>query len=375
MGSYTASRFFVILIALLFTLISTKRQHNRIRLWYPGFLFVIIFFILGAALTFIDTGSRFNQISIFSSPATQLILDEQIRENEGVPPLFTRVMHNKVVNYSRIILTNYSQYVSIDYLFLNGGNPKRMHIPNVGLFYLWQLPLVFIGLYVIIRKRSLAGIFLLAWVIILLLPASITKDEIPNVYRSLVIIFPLLIIMAIGLYELFALRLFTKLKIPLILLITTIGIWEFIYYQNQYYIHQEVHQPWYRDYAYKPLLQALESLSPHYQKIIMTKAHSGADIGVLFWSKYDPATYQAEGSPGDVSNKGFGKYLFDSRDCPLTIDDEGVVTGERGVLYINRGDCQIVSDDVKVIKTINWQDNNPAFQILEYVATPTASMK
>lgn len=367
-GSYTASRFFVVLLTLLLILFWTKRKNKKIRLPSPlGFL-LIAFIAVGSVLSMIDTTSRFQQINIFSHPETKLILEEQIREDQGQSPLLTRGFHNKAINYARTLLGNYGEYFTLDYLFLHGGEPQRLTIPNTGLLYLWQLPFLLIGLYILIRQRRRMGLFIIAWWLVLLLPAASTFEEIPNVYRTLIVLPPLLMIMAVGIFTLFSYKTIKRsLRIGLLVCLILIGLWEFAYFQHQYYVHQELHQPWHREYAYKPLMETLKELSPHYKKIVVTKTQQGASIAILFWSKYDPATYQKEGSPADKSYGGFGKYIFAPEGCPLSPDLKGVVKGEVGTLYINKGECVTPQTNAKHIKTINWQDGNPAFQILEYV--------
>jgi 4-amino-4-deoxy-L-arabinose transferase-like glycosyltransferase len=369
-GSYTASRFFVVLISVLFTLFSLKFSHKKVRVNVQLLFLCILFIGMGLFLSVLDRANRFNQISIFANPETKLVLEEQIREDQFTPPLFTRAFHNKIVNYTRTALTNYDTYFSLDYLFLSGGKPPRMVIPESGLFYLWQLPFLLIGLYVIVRKRTSVGLFLLSWWLILLLPAAVTFDEIPNVYRSLIILPPVLIIIALGVYELFAYRVLTRTaQTVLLLLVCLIGLWEFAYYQHQLYKHQKVHQPWSRAYAYQPLVETLDALAPRYNKIVVTKSHSNPYIFFLFYTKYDPKTYQSAGSVGDTHGAGFANYQFTKLECPLqrSTDRKKEVSGEEGVLYINKGTCETPGTNAKLVDTITWQDGSPAFKLLEYV--------
>jgi 4-amino-4-deoxy-L-arabinose transferase-like glycosyltransferase len=367
-GSYTASRFFVVILTLLVILFWIQIKNKKIRFHVPLVVLFITFISFGFLFSTIDGTSRFQQINIFSHPQTKLVLEEQIREDEGQHPLVTRGFHNKAINYGRTLLGNYGEYFTLDFLFLNGGQPQRLIVPNTGLFYLWQLPFLFVGLYVLMRKRTRAGLFVLAWWMLLLLPASSTFEEIPNVYRTLIVLPPLLIIIAVGVHAVLSYTAIKQtLRTELILLLMLLGIGELIYFQHQYYVHQELHQPWHREYAYKPLMEELTKLSPNYEKIVVTKSQQGASIAILFWSKYDPATYQKEGSPADKSYGGFGNYIFAPEGCPLSPDPKGIVRGEVDTLYINKGECLLPPSNAKLVKTINWQDGNPAFQILEYV--------
>lgn len=130
-----------------------------------------------------------------------------------------------------------------------------------------------------------------------------------------------------------------------------------------------MHQPWYRGYAYKELTTIVRDEYAKYKEFVITKAQSSPYIYFMFYNKIDPVTYQKQGSPRDLAFSGFDKYRFSQVDCPLsggkTLRDD--VVGKVGVLYVNKGTCPVPTHSVKVIKTINWQDNNPAFMLLEYV--------
>jgi 4-amino-4-deoxy-L-arabinose transferase-like glycosyltransferase len=373
--TYTASRFFVVILTGLWFLTTIKMSGKKIMFNTKLLIICVVFVLIGAFVSFMDGANRFSQISITTSTETQLVLDEQIREDEFAPSYITRAFHNKVVNYTRTLVENYSEYLSFKYLFLEGGFPQRMHLTQTGLFYFWQLPFLILGLYMVLKNRNVVGFFLLSWIAFLLIPASFTFDEIPNVYRSLVILPPLLILIATGVHTLLSTRLPLKIIKPLLIaLIILVAVWEFAYYQHQYYDHQEKHQPWYRGYAYQELTAKLRDLYGAYKEIIITKSHESPYIYLLFYYKYDPALYQNYGSPRDLKFSGFDKYRFTPMDCPLSLEaeDPGNTTMKEHVLYVNKGDCPMPATNVKLIKTIYWQDNTPAFQLLEYASKPAS---
>lgn len=89
---------------------------------------ILIFFIAGG------TG-RFSQVSIFNFPETKLVMAEQTTEDGimGSNLFVTRLFHNKVVNYSLTFASNYFQYFTGDFLFIKGGLPLLLRVPNMGL--------------------------------------------------------------------------------------------------------------------------------------------------------------------------------------------------------------------------------------------------
>lgn len=377
--SYTAASFFVIILAGLFLLLTISKKNNKFSINKYLTIIFVTFIVIGVGYSFIGSIHRLNEIDIFHNPQTELVLSEQIREDQGIPVLATRAFHNKIINFTRTIAGNYSQYFTVDFLFLNGGYPFRVRIPDSGLFYIWELPFLLIGIYLVFRKQQINLYFLLLWWLLLLLPASITFDEIPNLYRTLPIIFPMIILISFGLVEVFVFlkKVDKKLLIVVFLLLLAVSLWEFAYNTHQYVVHQEKHQPWYRGYAYQPLIKSVNQYYPDFRKIVMTKAQASPYIYILFFNKYNPKKYQEEGSPRDVKPGGFGKYIFSDVDCPINGGKNGkdTVIGQEGILYIDKGDCVTPLHNVKLLDTIYWQDHNPAFKLFEYISTESGKLK
>jgi len=366
--SYTASRFFTPLLILLFLLFLRNKENLKVFIKpYKWLIFLTLTIVV--FYTFIDSANRIKQISIFETPQTKLVLEEQIRENEGTPVLLTRAFHNKVINYSRTIIENYASYFTLDYLFLKGGQPQRMRIPDAGLFYLWQLPFILFGLYLAFKNKNRIALLMLSWWFISLIPVALTFDEIPNVYRSAIILLPILYICSLGLINFFNDRSDIRKIVFGVLII--VSVWEFFYFVMQYY-RQEVHRPWYRGYAYKELVRDINKDYEKYEKIIITKAHSSPYIYLLFYSKYDPKKYQALGSPRDiVANGGFDKFLFSEHDCPSFSFPRKELGSSGTHLFIDNGNCESLDDLVynqttKLIKIVEWKDDSSAFKLLEY---------
>lgn len=376
--AYAPFRFFVVVISSMFLLFSIRKIKNSINFNKRVLLIIGLFLFLGFLYSLIASVSRFNQISIFSNPQTELVMQEQIREDQFNPVLITRIFHNKIVNYTRTVIYNAQQYFTLDFLALNGGYPQRERIPGVGLFYLWEIPFLLIGIYFIIKNKKRNEIFLILWWILLLAPSFITFDEIPNVHRTLVVLPAMCAIISIGIYNLVNNKSLKSLKIfPILAILFLITVvYEFSYFSHQYFVHFDSHQPWYRGYAYEELVNDLNRYYPKYKKIVITKSNSSPYIYILFYSKYNPQKYQAEGSPRDLDYTGFDKYYFVPLDCPLNGGKTGedYVKGSPGILYVDTGTCITPTHNVKLLDIVKWKDGSPAFKLMEYVATGSANL-
>jgi hypothetical protein len=195
----------------------------------------------------------------------------------------------------------------------------------------------------------------------------VTFDDIPNVYRTLVILPIMLTIISVGITEGFENFRRTSRRGSRIVGLILIGIalYEAGYFTHQYVVHAEKHQPWHRDFAMKALVTALGRQAPKFNKIMLTKMNTSY-IHILFFDKIDPRFYQASGSQMDKDNTGFGNYIFIPEECPLRFDKTlGKVTGQPKLLYVNNSVCDI-PPGAHVLTTIYWGDGNPAFRLLEY---------
>lgn len=378
-NTYYAPRFIIpLMIPAFFIFFPKATSFFKTKIFLA---FVSVFFFVLVLVTFFLPGStnRLSELNIFTHPEVKLKLEEQIREDgsEG-NILLTRAFHNKIAAFSLAFFKNYSAYFNADYLFLNGGLPSRVKVPETGLLPLIQFPFLLLGLWVIFRKRLGWGLFTVFWLLVVPIPAAFTFDETPNIYRTYSMLPALAIITGVGIwYFRKLLKQHTRLLGMITFVMGLFFIWNFLYFWHQYFVHYQVHQPWYRDYAYKELVAEVNKLEENYHRVVMTKGQGAPYLFFLFYSQYDPQRYQEEGSPKDEPFRGFGKYIFHPQDCPLSAGKTGEeeVNGEEGVLYVNKGNCVTPLYNARLLKTIRWKDNSLAFKILEYVSTASGRLK
>lgn len=359
---YHSSRIFVplLVIVLLFLYKSTldpliKRTANFLAI----FLILIPLFFT----TFFAPGvNRFKAVSIFDHPYVRLILEEQIREDGSQNTLLTRAFHNKVLNYSREALKNYTQHFTFDFFFLNGGLPFRENIPNQGIMHLIEAPFLLAGLYFLIKRRSKNNSLILSWILLSPVSAAITFEDIPNVHRFIIAAPMLELIVAIGFSSFLSIIKQPSVRNTIIIMSTAGLLYGISYYLHQYYIHQQKHRPWYRFSGYREMVDYVSKNKENYDRVFVTKAHAPPHIFFLFYEKYDPVLYQKAGSPDDADFKGFDKYVFIGEDCPANLPKEA--KKDIKTLFVERGECTL-PDYVRELKVIRREDDTPAFRIVE----------
>ncbi len=95
------------------------------------------------------------------------------------------------------LLANYSDNMSLNFLFVTGDPNPRHGTGYQGLFFLIFLPFFAVGWYVIFRKHPTTFLLLISWWLLALLPASVPNTT-PHALRSLNALVPLAAVIGIG---------------------------------------------------------------------------------------------------------------------------------------------------------------------------------
>jgi hypothetical protein len=345
-----------ILIIWLFPIFN--RYQKKIT-FLVGFFVV---FCIGIMLYSAST-ERFGQIGVFFKKDVILLMEEKIRE-DGVGESFfleTRIFHNKVAEYGRYFMLNYSQYFSYDFLIHQANQPKREMIPNSGVILLIELPFLLLGIFLVLKNKYRWGVFLVLMLFVTPALLSFASDETPNIHRFYLAGMPLFLLTSVGIVGLLQ-AIKGKSRNFIILVITALFIGNVWYFFHQLFIHQPTHTPYYRDYAYKPLIESIKKYYLQYDKIVFTKDLGSPYIHILFFWPFDPLLYQQMGSPRDMDDTGFDKYVFVTQACPSDEDKYEKQWPDKNIMYIDKSECK--PSPLEILDIIHWQNGVPAFQIV-----------
>lgn len=359
--------FFIPLLIVSFLMpIITKRRIVLIIVMFLLTIIMPLFLILSSK----NLSLRIRTVSILAGSETQLVLDEQIREDgiEKTSNFITRIFHNKLIGYSNEVLSNYFKHFSYSFLFTDQVLPDRYRVPLSGLIYLFELPLLFLGLWYLLGVDKKNLFFLIGWIMLAPIGSSLTFDDVPNLQRTLIIFPALSIISALGLLYVLAKinknKFFGKITVGLFSIIVIFGISSYL---HQYYIHVNKYRPWYRNDGYEKLVKNVNNLRSSYEKVVVTNRESAPTIFFLFYGKYNPRTFQEETrntTMQDFDRINFGKYEFSQEECPLKIDKNELIIGDRNTLYVNSGLCKSFSQ-AKELGVVRRGDNSIVFRILD----------
>lgn len=359
MYSYHSLRLFIPMFMLCLVIIELKsKEANKKNLVFFASLSSILtlpllYLVLEgsanvrAAMTFLSQDIEFTRY---------IILDHIQRSGENFLLFFFWI--KKFLNYFQP-----------NFLFFNGLNMTATGTLGLGVLYLYELPWFILGIIELITKRIENKPMIAAWILLGIFPASLTNNDQSSV-RSMIILPMLILIVAIGAFSFFQrinklknrhLRLSIKLSYAMFILIIFI----------QSFLIFAVHFPIQRGEAFmegtkETVLYALNNKEKY--KEIVYDPYRGIEapyivniphMYFLFYSKYDPLTYQ-------TMPKTFGKELYSFDNFTVRKIDWRVDREKQGVLFIG-SPWSLPRHDLKageILKEIYLSNGDLAFLIV-----------
>lgn len=254
------------------------------------------------------TSAFTNQIQLLSRNIHKFEDDKNAGDKIGA------LLDNRRFVWVNTVISGYLSHFSIKWLFLQGDNPRH-HAPTMGLLYLWELPFVLYGIFIILTTFSNPSILLiLGWFLFSPVAASVTTG-LPHAVRTLVFLPTFQIFTAVGLlYGVAALLRYKYVRVLVGIFFACVVLFNFAYYFDMYYAHlnSETSEDW--QYGYENMVRIANRKQAKYKKIVVSTSLDQPYIFFLFYEKYDPARYLREGGTGAIHSDGirfaFGEYEF-----------------------------------------------------------------
>lgn len=361
-----------------FLLLTTYFLYPSFRILTPLSVFPLMFIksrfqkvvVVGFILLVIVTVSisstpwgkaRFNQTSILTSKEVTNTI-AYLTVDEGVNSALTaRAFHNKPVGYVREGIRQYFNYISPNFLFMNGGTPFEYIIPDVGLLYIVFFVLLlgfFIPVKVDISKK--VYYYFLYLLVISPIPAALTIDFTPHIHRALIMVIPIVILAPVGLLKIIAI---INRRNMIVLFFGLILCVEIIYFSHQYFEHLSSYKGLFKNDGYREAAQYMIKNHTVYDKVYAPSFNFP-----LYYVFYDnnfsrSLIGQFNMNTGQVGIDKIGNVSFWENECPSDIFK--LKRPESRTLIIDDGKCKTPSGS-KVIKTFLRKDGSPAFKAIIY---------
>ena len=358
--TFNTARVFVPIMVIVLGLVFIKKLWKyRKETIVAGLVgFILLFPIIGFLFS-PQASLRFREVNIFTDPEVVEIANQEIENDNN--SLISKALHNRRLKYAVSFLSHYFDHFSPSFLFIKGdGNPK-FSTQDVGQLYIWSIPFLVIGGFVLFRKREGKWWLVPVWLLAGIIPAA-TARETPHALRIETVIPTFQILIAYGFVSS---MIFFKEKIKntllfkfivyslLFILLLNLG-----YYLYGYYVHysREYSKQW--QYGYKQALEYTEENKDKYDEIYFTEKLGRPYIYYLFFSQTSPEEFRSDYDIerdvfGFVKVKRVGKYNFEDY---LEVDEMG-----REILYVN--DHLNVPEDANILKEIKNLSGEPALVI------------
>ncbi len=364
---YQSEKVFTPLLVLVLIILYRKEVLGWPKKLFTGaiiFGLLLVIPMLFVTVTDKQALARARGVSVFSD--TTQLLEQNVKRYALAKEQHDIVgiaLNNRRVIFAKTVIANYLSHYNVNWLFIS-GDIARHHAPNMGLLYLFELPLLFIGIYQLLFGSWDPKIkwLVLLWFLLAPVPASITSG-VPHAVRTLNFLPTFQFFIALGIVAVAQNILIHKKSIlsrsVVLVSIVFYSIFALInvgYYFDQYFVQQnfENSQEW--QFGYKEAIQEVTKIETNYNKVIVSNQPflDQSYIFFLFYLQYSPEDYQKaalQASGGFRENHQFGKYEF----RPIIWQKE---QNDKKILYVGRP--QDFSDSYSILKTINYLDGTPA---------------
>lgn len=354
--TFNTSRVFLPLFVSFLFILKRKMLLEHWRFMFIGLIPAILVSI--PLLLFLVTPQaklRYEEVNIFSDIKVIERVNQQILNDNNSK--LSKAIHNRRLAYSVEYVKHYLDNLDPGFLFIHGdGNPK-FSVQDVGQMYIWELPFLIIGSFLLFRKREGNWMILPLWFILGIVPAA-TARETPHALRIETILPVPQMLVAYGMlysYE-FLSRvksyiLYVKTKYIIFFLFLICFLFNLLYFLHTYFVHYPGTYAAEWQYGYKQAVSYAESQKSNYKKIYMTNDLGRPYIYVLFYGKYPQNTLKnaqiKREALGFVHVNRFEKYTF----------SDNLPYGQEDTLYINSPNK--VPSNAHVLKQFLLPDKTP----------------
>lgn len=296
---------------------------------------------------------RFREVNIFTNPVPIELSNERIQRDSNA--WWSKIINNRRVFYTLDYLKHFADNLKPDYLFLTGDVNGTFSTRRNGQLYLFDLPLIILGLLYFKTKNKFVFGFLIFWLLMGIAPAGVARET-PHALRTLNLLPVYQILAAAGFLLLLQ---FLRQQMVRALFVVVIMISFFVYLTN-YYVYYPKEEASSFQYGYKPVMEFVKDNKNKYQNIFLTNFYGRSYIYYLWYTKVPAAEFLVS---SNIVKNDFGFYMvyrFDN----INFDIPDQVSGMNNLLVLSPYDLKKYPK-INRIKVVKFPDGKPAFIIGE----------
>lgn len=257
---------------------------------------------------------RFKGTNIFNNP-TLVDTNKELKVDQIIQGrvIQAKLFHLDTLAMIQVFLRGYFAHFTYEFLFWGESGPPQNYTPNVGLLYLWELPFIIIGGYLLFKKKNKYRIIVASWLLLAPVASGLTWDY-PSATRTVIMLPTWQILAAIGISHVFN-TVHPKLKGLYVISIVLIGSYFVgLFLHNYYRIAPKLYASAWQD-GYQEAVVYAEHFKSQVDSIVVSNKLKQPQNFFAFYSGYDPEKYiQTDGgtkSGGyEETGNAFGVYKF-----------------------------------------------------------------
>lgn len=265
------------------------------------------------------------------------------------------VVNNNRIISTKIFLGNYISHFSPIWLFSNTGLDS-FKAPGVGLLHLFGIILIPVGVFFLMSGKfdKKIKILLIAWIFIAPIGGSISTGA-PQAMRFYNVLPTFQLLSSLGFIYLISSLKKDMSKKAFAVVFFALAVVSLAYFSKQYFIEFPKASSASFQYSLSKAVPYVLQNNLTFSKVVFSNRRNLGQsyMFFLFYSKYNPVSYQIEGGTGSGGFEKFhriGKYEFD------TVDLRNI---SRGVLYLaNPSEAPAKGDKYFYIKNFDDLDGN-----------------
>jgi len=311
LNTYQSEKVFIPAIVLILAVLYLKKLFlNKKILVISIFLGLLIALPIFKASTSsqglmrLQTTSAFSDLRPIYEQTARLLLQDNRNKN-----VVGEIMHNRRMVIPTIFITNYMSHFAIFWLFGNGGY-DAFKAPGVGLLYLWELPFVLIGFFALLFQKTRTKVLVFGWLAVSFIAPAITTQS-PHAMRAFNALPMPQVLSAFGFLT--VAQVLIKKEWRFFLLTAYILIIGFFilfdttrFYQQYFYVFPKKESNSFQYALSSAVIYSFKEKSL-YKRIVFSNADNllQSYMFYLFYSKFDPRTYQ---EMGGTKSGGFAQF-------------------------------------------------------------------
>ena len=343
---YSAFKIFFLPLVFILAWYKYKEFGKKIIL----IVLVTLFLALGTfgGLSVIQGASQYSSAGgspFFFLEKQQTSLAIELERRASVEPsLIKTIYHNKFTYWGRTAAINYLTSFSPQYLFLNQESSGIYSIWGRGEMYIFELPLLIIGIGYLFKKKRKEFNLILLLLLISPLPSALGVGGATWTSRSAFMALWLFVFVGAGIYFLFNYPKKQVYKYAVLGILAIFYLYSISGYLSQYYFDWSRTNAKYFSKSTKDLVFLIKKYQSENKNVLVAGATENTFMHYAFYNQLDPKLVQ------DNINKSpirFSNFTF-QKDCAFQIPT--------GIVYISQSTCSYKATPSAEIKAYNNQE-------------------